>query len=61
MNDSNNWQNTQNAGNENQFLKNLVHIILDECKIVGSGNFVKENNEKLIDFKQPQELEVIFL
>jgi hypothetical protein len=41
-----------------EFVQKVVKLILDEACIVGNGDFVKENNVKLVDFKQPKELEV---
>lgn len=42
----------------NEFIRCLVHVILDEWKIVGNGDFMKRNHSKIVDFKYPDQLEV---
>ncbi|RWS23647.1 glutamate decareboxylase-like protein [Leptotrombidium deliense] len=40
-----------------RFLRSVVKMILDEKKIVGSAALMKSENQTLVDFKQPKELE----
>ena len=47
-----------NSSEGNEFLREMIAIILDEQKIVGKPDFIKENHQKLFDFKYPEELEV---
>ncbi|XP_054155646.1 cysteine sulfinic acid decarboxylase-like [Oppia nitens] len=48
---------TSNTGNE--FLRQIFDIILNEEKIVGNENFIKDNHKNIVDFKHPKELENI--
>lgn len=41
-----------------EFLRRLVTLMLDESNIVGDGRYLLENNDSLVDFKQPADLEV---
>ena len=42
----------------NEFIRALVKVILDEWRIVGNGEYMKKNHEKIVDFKYPQEIGV---
>lgn len=44
--------------NGNRFLARISELILNESKIVGNPDWVQANNSKVINFKQPAELEV---
>lgn len=42
----------------NEFLTKIVDLIVNETKIVGHPDWVQQHNPKVINFKQPAELEV---
>ena len=48
------------AGNNHgtEFLSCVAELIIEETKIVGDPAWVQANNAKVLDFKQPAELEV---
>lgn len=45
----------------NEFLREMVRLILDETALIGNGSFVRERHARLIDFAQPKQLEVFLI
>lgn len=45
----------------NEFLREIVKLILDETPLIGNGNFVREKHARLVDFAQPKQLEVFLI